>query len=331
MSDKHAAHERAVAAAKRDGENLKALFDQQRAAARELTEKAGVKTIDEAFAKHDAGIEDALAARTIGLKQRDEYAREREQLEAERKEEGEGGGDSAGKKAAGKKPKKKKAAGTALSFALDDDADDADDGAAAEPPLQRVKKNPSVDTGFLPDREREAAEQARRKELQDQWAAEQAKLQAEEIDVTYSYWDGAGHRFTTRVSKGTSIGGFLNKCRAQVKQLRNASIDTLMFIKEDIILPQNLTFYDLIVSKARGKSGPLFQFDVHDDIRLAGNAQIEKDETHAGKVVEKRWYEHNKEKFPASRWELYDPAKKFDSYSIHGGENYGIGVHTQLL
>jgi protein FAM50 len=123
----------------------------------------------------------------------------------------------------------------------------------------------------------------------------------------------------------------LNKCRAQVKQLRNASIDTLMFIKEDIILPQNLTFYDLIVNKARGKSGPLFQFDVHDDIRLSGNAQIEKDETHAGKVVEKRWYEHNKEKFPASRWELYDPSKKFDSYSIHGGENFGIGVHTQLL
>jgi protein FAM50 len=330
--DKQAAHERAVASAKRDGENLKALFDQQRAAARELTEKAGVKTIDDAFAKHDAGIEDALAARTIGLKKRDEYTREREQLEAERKEEGVGEGADSGSKKVPKKLKKKKAAGNALSFALDDDGDDGDAAdAAAEPPLQRVKKNPSVDTGFLPDREREAAELQRRKELQDQWAAEQAKLQAEEIDVTYSYWDGAGHRFTTRVSKGTSIAGFLNKCRAQVKQLRNASIDTLMFIKEDIILPQNLTFYDLIVNKARGKSGPLFQFDVHDDIRLSGNAQIEKDETHAGKVVEKRWYEHNKEKFPASRWELYDPSKKFDSYSIHGGENFGIGVHTQLL
>ena len=34
-------------------------------------------------------------------------------------------------------------------------------------------------------------------------------------------------------------------------------------------MPHSLTFYELIVSKARGKSGPLFQFDVHDDVRSA--------------------------------------------------------------
>ena len=27
--------------------------------------------------------------------------------------------------------------------------------------------------------------------------------------------------------------------------------------------PQNFTFYELIATKARGKSGPLFNFDVH--------------------------------------------------------------------
>jgi protein FAM50 len=329
---KRDAQERAAASAKRDGEHLKSLYDQQRAAKREQTDKAGVKTIDDSFSKHTAGIETELAARTVGLKQRDEYAREREHLERERekevKEAAPASDGAASKKKVGKK--KKKPSGAALSFELDDEGDDAD-ADEPQPKLQRVKKNPSVDTDFLPDREREAAEQQRRKELQDEWEAEQAKLKAEEIDVTYSYWDGAGHRHTTRVSKGTTIGGFLNKCRAQVKQLRNASVDTLMFIKEDIILPQNLTFYDLIVNKARGKSGPLFQFDVHEDVRLTGNAQIEKDETHAGKVVEKRWYEHNKEKFPASRWEVYDASKKFDSYSIHGGENFGLGVHTQML
>lgn len=39
------------------------------------------------------------------------------------------------------------------------------------------------------------------------------------------------------------------------------------------------------MNKARGKSGPLFNFDVHDDIRLLADARIEKDESHAGKVV----------------------------------------------
>ena len=32
------------------------------------------------------------------------------------------------------------------------------------------------------------------------------------------------------------------------------------------------------MTKARGKSGPLFSFDVHDDVRLMNDAQIEKDE-----------------------------------------------------
>lgn len=41
---------------------------------------------------------------------------------------------------------------------------------------------------------------------------------------------------------------------------------------------QNYSFYDLIVTKARGKSGPLFHFDVHDDVRMTIDARIEKDE-----------------------------------------------------
>eukprot|EP00960_Hanusia_phi_P040468 754455-Hanusia_phi.AAC.2 len=42
-------------------------------------------------------------------------------------------------------------------------------------------------------------------------------------------------------------------------------------------------------TKARGKSGPLFHFDVHEDVRTVNDARIEKDESHAGKVVERHW------------------------------------------
>ena len=45
-----------------------------------------------------------------------------------------------------------------------------------------------------------------------------------------------------------------------------------------LLLLQHYTFYDLIVTKARGKSGPLFHFDVHEDVRLINDARIEKDE-----------------------------------------------------
>lgn len=67
---------------------------------------------------------------------------------------------------------------------------------------------------------------------------------------------------------------------------------------------QHYTFYDFIINKARGKSGPLFNFDVHDDVRLLADASKEKDESHAGKVVERSWYSRNKHIFPASRWEV---------------------------
>lgn len=67
---------------------------------------------------------------------------------------------------------------------------------------------------------------------------------------------------------------------------------------------QHYTFYDFIINKARGKSGPLFNFDVHDDVRLLADATKEKDESHAGKVVERSWYNRNKHIFPASRWEV---------------------------
>jgi hypothetical protein len=41
---------------------------------------------------------------------------------------------------------------------------------------------------------------------------------------------------------------------------------------------QHYTFYDFIINKYRGKSGPMFSFDVHDDVRLTHDAKVEKDE-----------------------------------------------------
>lgn len=71
--------------------------------------------------------------------------------------------------------------------------------------LKKIKKDPNVDTSFLPDREREEEENKLREELRQQWAEQQQKLKEEEIDITFSYWDGSGHRRTVRVKKGNVI------------------------------------------------------------------------------------------------------------------------------
>lgn len=71
----------------------------------------------------------------------------------------------------------------------------------AEPATKRpkVSKNPAVDTSFLPDRDREEADRKAREELRQEWLKRQEELKGEEIEVTYSYWDGSGHRKSVSV------------------------------------------------------------------------------------------------------------------------------------
>ena len=228
-----------------------------------------------------------------------------------------------------------------LSFADAEDADDiihdlkadSEDKNIGIGPLStktatntaEVKKDPTIDTSFLPDKDREGRMAAERRRLQNEWIANQNKLKKELLEITYSYWDGSGHRRTVTVKKGDSIAEFLEQVRKglskEFREMANASSDALLYIKEDLIIPGDISFYDLIVTKARGKSGPLFSFDVHDDVRVGPvDHRVEKDESHPGKVVERRWYEKNKHIFPASRWEVFDAAKEYGKYSIHGGE-----------
>jgi protein FAM50 len=174
----------------------------------------------------------------------------------------------------------------------------------------RMTKNPDANIDFLPDRDRELAEEAERERLKQEWFNDQERRKAELVNVTYSYWDGSGHRRALRCKKGTTIGRFLGMVVTQFKELRNVGADDLMFIKEDLIIPHHYSFYDFIVSKARGKSGPLFNFEVVEDVRLVSDAKKEKEDAHAAKVVERRWYERNRHIFPASRWVTFDPKKK---------------------
>lgn len=68
--------------------------------------------------------------------------------------------------------------------------------------LKKIRKNPDVDTSFLPDREREEADLKLREELRLEWVMTQASLKDEPITVTFSYWDGSGHRRNVTLKKG---------------------------------------------------------------------------------------------------------------------------------
>jgi len=292
--------------------------------------QVNVKSFNSKFGTSKGDImHDELGKATVGLvtleelrKTKEELAKKETVLEHIQRAEAIEAEDK--KKEQKRKGRKSKLAKTNLSFG--DDLEE--EGAAEEEPVKkRIVKDSTVDTSFLPDKERELQEIEERKKLTQEWYEEQDKKKGEGIEITFSYWDGSGHRRTIKCTKGTTIGQFLELARKQLqdefRELRGCASDNLLYIKEDLIIPHDMTFHYMIETKARGKSGPLFHFDVHDDVRTVNDARIEKDESHAGKIVERHWYERNKHIFPASRWEVYDPQKKWDKYTIHGGEVNG--------
>eukprot|EP00850_Spirogloea_muscicola_P019845 SM000200S05835 [mRNA] locus=s200:104152:106649:- [translate_table: standard] len=315
-------------------------------------------------------LESAFKKETVGLVTREQFVEKRAtiktKLEEDEKEKQQQLAQEEELRAVLKRKQRRARAGaTLLSFADDmDDEKEVQDGASpshrsnglsgwsttysqatgaelgdgSQPrKLSKFGKDPTVETSFLPDREREAQEQAERARLRKEWMAQQERIKNEPLEITYSYWDGAGHRRVLQVRKGDTIAEFLRAVQQQLsaefREVRTSSVENMLYIKEDLIIPHQYTFYELIINKARGKSGPLFHFDVHEDIRTTADATIEKDElllvpnnvkrhvwhqSHAGKVVERHWYEKNKHIFPASRWEIYDPTKRWERYTIHG-------------
>ena len=114
---------------------------------------------------------------------------------------------------------------------------------------KKIKKNPDVDTSFLPDREREEEETRLREELRQvrsllnflffeynfsnfkhfqlvfiivllqEWTAKQNSLKEEPIEITFSYWDGSGHRKTIKMKKGDffSLITWFSKIKLQLQ------------------------------------------------------------------------------------------------------------------
>mmetsp|Transcript_4399 Transcript_4399/g.12345 ORF Transcript_4399/g.12345 Transcript_4399/m.12345 type:complete len:327 (+) Transcript_4399:152-1132(+) len=306
--------------------------EEERKRVEELIKSSESAVAGAGLRKFGAGTSEVLDTvfknETVGLQTRDQFVekrmtlKERYEEEAKRKREEEEEKKRKDKEKKKRRKEKLEREKAKLSFA--DDEEEAEDLAAGETAVKSIKpkKNPTVRTDFLPDRDREKEEAELREQLKREWEEQQEKIKEELIEITFSYWDGSGHRRKVDVKKGDTIQNFLRKVREHLapefRELRTAEVANMMYIKEDLIIPSSMTFYDLIVNKARGKSGPLFSFDVHEDIRITNDARKEKDESHAGKVVERHWYDKNKHIFPASRWETYDPSKDYGSYTIYG-------------
>jgi len=288
---------------------------------KKLADSLKVDKMENKFSAHYDSVENEIKASTIGLCTIDQMKQTQERVIQERerqlvqKENEKRIREKERQKEKEKKKAKAKKQIQALSFNMDEEEGCEDEQEESPPKKKRLGMDPSVDTKFLPDKDRDDEENRMREELRKEWEFKQKIIKEEDVEIVYSYWDGSGHRKNIYVKKGNTVYQFLVKVletiRAEFPELKIVTADQLMFVKEDLIIPQHNTFYDFIVSRAMGKSGSLFCFDVHDDVRLRHDATVEKDETHAGKVVLRSWYERNKHIFPASRWEPYDPTRVY--------------------
>lgn len=179
---------------------------------------------------------------------------------------------------------------------------------------RKMMKNPTVETQFLPDKERDEREKKEREELAKLWKEEQENIKNEDMEIDFIHWDGNGEQHQVLVKKGWAISKFLEKARTDVKELRGHTSDALMLVKEDYIVPQHLTFYELMLLKYKNDDKRVFKinYKVEKEVNKSSSKQEDK---RLWRIVERRWYDRNKHVYPANHWELFDPSRK-DKYTV---------------
>ncbi|XP_034393627.1 protein FAM50A isoform X2 [Cyclopterus lumpus] len=220
--------------------------------------------IDKKFSAHYDAVEAELKSSTVGLVTLNDMKAKQEALVKERekqlakKEQSKELQLKLEKQKEKKRKEEQKRKIASLSFNPEDegeggeeeeeeenDDDDEEEEEVDYCPARKkyLGKNPDVDTSFLPDRDREEEENRLREELRQEWELKQEKIKSEEIEITFSYWDGSGHRKTVKMKKGNTIQNFLQRAlevlRKDFSELRSAGVEQLMYIKEDLIIPHN--------------------------------------------------------------------------------------------
>jgi protein FAM50 len=173
-----------------------------------------------------------------------------------------------------------------LSFAFDDEGEDTsepgtpsanessakpsrsasvlenDDDSTTITMRKRIKlgKDPTVNTSFLPDREREEQERIMNEIKREEWLKRQEEIKAETVEIQFAYFDGLSHLGSVTVKKGEPIFNLIDKAKQQFSAIRDVSAEKLLFAKDEIIIPHELSLYYFATHAVKGNYGPLFEF-----------------------------------------------------------------------
>ncbi|PTU24555.1 hypothetical protein P175DRAFT_0470768 [Aspergillus ochraceoroseus IBT 24754] len=190
------------------------------------------------------------------------------------------------------------------------------------------------------------AEAEARDTLRKEFLTMQEAVKNTEILIPFIFYDGTNiPAGTVKVKKGDPVWLFLDRCRKVGAQLgvrgtggaskgrrynrrewARVSVDDLMLIKGEIIVPHHYELYYFIANSIPSFSnagGLLFNYSnkpppptptTDDPLYRPNNENLEggDNDPTLTKVVDRRWYERNKHIFPASLWREYEPGPEFE-------------------
>ncbi|KAK6025051.1 XAP5 protein [Ostertagia ostertagi] len=172
-------------------ERAKEDMEQQLKKMEEESSKRAAGITSKFTANYDA-VEEHLKTKTVG-----EETVVRGESSKAHKSDGSGSNSTADGKVAQKR---------VLSFAFEDEEEEEEAPVITK---KRLGMDPTIDTSFLPDKDREAEIERKKIELAAIWKAQQEREKNEEITVAFAYWDGSSHRKNLKVKKGHTISQFL--------------------------------------------------------------------------------------------------------------------------
>jgi protein FAM50 len=190
-----------------------------------------------------------------------------------------------------------------LSFNMSDEEDDDEEDEKKSGPVMfkksnkiKVGKDPSVNTAFLPDKERDEEIEKEQERLRSIWLEEQEKIKEELFTIDYCYYDGTSHKKSVTLKKGVDIRSFMDEARLNFPELKGVSLNDLLFFKDNYNIPDNYTFYELF--EIRSKDPTYDTFARWTDVEQLKTVQLGVQSTQLARIVERNFYEKNSQNFP---------------------------------
>ena len=303
---------------------MKEIFKEKRDS---LRKESKISISTDKFVKQTDDLSGKLARDTVGLVRLEQFQKIREDIE-----QSDGPGTAEEREAERERQRKRlQAAQARLSFADELEEDEADEQTVFQAAKRkRLGANPAVKSYFEAadlQAQSEAIHDATLQLSQAAAAARAERAKSTPIRLTLSFYDGADHRFFVDFKRGDPLQEMLQKCRLEYGPLRGILLENLMFVKENLILPPELSVFDLeqLGALKDGGRGPhhshaLFSFalqkrdqkTVHEpgtQVILSEEDMIETDSSRNAKIFTKTWYERNKHLIPAKYWIPFDPQK----------------------